>query len=144
MPFIFLEEAGTAMKTIKEMLLKKREDLVQEIARRSKASTESAAQDIGDILDSVSEERTRELDLILTDREKRKLAQIDDALDRIEENTYGLCEECGVKIPKARLKVLPFAIFCVECQEKNEREEKYTREESEDGIRNVPVADVEE
>ena len=144
MHFIFLAEAGTDMKTIKEMLLKKREDLVQEIARRSKASTESAAQDIGDILDSVSEERTRELDLILTDREKRKLAQIDDALDRIEENTYGLCEECGIKIPKARLKVLPFATYCVECQEKNEREEKYTREESEEGIRKVPVADVEE
>ena len=132
------------MKAIKEMLLKKREELVLEIGRRSKASAESAAQDIGDILDSVSEERTRELDLILTDREKRKLAQIDDAIDRIEENTYGICEECGVKIPKARLKVLPFAIFCVECQEKNEREEKYTREESEDGIRKVPVADVEE
>jgi len=132
------------MKTIKEMLLKKREDLVLEISRRSKASTESAAQDIGDILDSVSEERTRELDLILTDREKRKLAQIDDAIDRIEENTYGLCEECGIKIPKARLKVLPFATYCVECQEKNEREEKYTREESEEGIRKVSVADVEE
>ena len=132
------------MKTIKEMLLKKREDLVLEIGRRSRAGTESAAQDIGDIIDSVSEERTRELDLILTDREKRKLAQIDDAIDRIEENTYGLCEECGIKIPKARLKVLPFATYCVECQEKNEREEKYTREESEDGIRKVPVADVEE
>ena len=132
------------MKTIKEMLLKKREDLVQEISRRSKASTESGAQDIGDILDSVSEERTRELDMILTDREKRKLAQIDDAIDRIDENTYGLCEDCGVKIPKARLKVLPFAKYCVECQEKNEREEKYTREESEDGIRKVPVSDVEE
>jgi DnaK suppressor protein len=132
------------MKTIKEMLLKKREDLVQEISRRSKASTESGAQDIGDILDSVSEERTRELDMILTDREKRKLAQIDDAIDRIDENTYGLCEECGVKIPKARLRVLPFAKYCVECQEKTEREEKYTREEPEDGIRKVPVGDVEE
>jgi DnaK suppressor protein len=132
------------MKAIKEMLLKKREELVLEIGRRSKANTESAVQDIGDILDSVSEERTRELDLILTDREKRKLAQIDDAIDRIEENTYGLCEECGIKIPKARLKVLLFAKYCVECQEKNEREEKYTREESEDGIRKVPVAEVEE
>ena len=132
------------MKTIKEMLLKKREDLVQEISRRSKASTESGAQDIGDILDSVSEERTRELDMILTDREKRKLAQIDDAIDRIDENTYGLCEDCGVKIPKARLRVLPFAKYCVECQEKTEPEEKYTREEPEDGIRKVPVGDVEE
>ncbi|MBP2688669.1 MAG: molecular chaperone DnaK [Deltaproteobacteria bacterium] len=132
------------MKTIKEMLLKKREDLVQEISRRSKASTESGAQDIGDILDSVSEERTRELDMILTDREKRKLAQIDDAIERIDENTYGLCEDCGIKIPKARLRVLPFAKYCVECQEKTEREEKYTREEPEDGIRKVPVGDVEE
>ena len=132
------------MKTIKDMLLKKREDLVREIARRSKASTESGAQDIGDILDSVSEERTRELDMILTDREKRKLLQIDDALDRIEESTYGQCEECGVKIPRARLKVLPFAKYCVECQEKTEREEKYTREEPEEGIRKVPMGEVEE
>jgi len=132
------------MKPIKDMLLKMREDLVHEIARRSKATTEPGAQDIGDILDSVSEERTRELDMILTDREKRKLLQIDDSLDRIEEDTYGLCEDCGTKIPRARLKVLPFAKFCVECQEKNEREEKYTREEPEEGIRKVPMGDVEE
>jgi DnaK suppressor protein len=132
------------MKPIKDMLLKMREDLVHEIARRSKATTEPGAQDIGDVLDSVSEERTRELDMILTDREKRKLLQIDDALDRIEDGTYGQCEECGVKIPRARLKVLPFAKFCVECQEKNEREEKYTREEPEEGIKKVPMGEVEE
>jgi len=132
------------MKPIKDMLLKMRGDLVHEIARRSKATTEPGAQDIGDVLDSVSEERTRELDMILTDREKRKLLQIDDALDRIEDGTYGQCEECGVKIPKARLKVLPFAKFCVECQEKNEREEKYTREEPEEGIKKVPMSEVEE
>jgi DnaK suppressor protein len=132
------------MKPIKDMLLKMRVDLVHEIARRSKATTEPGAQDIGDVLDSVSEERTRELDMILTDREKRKLLQIDDALDRIEDGTYGQCEECGVKIPRARLKVLPFAKFCVECQEKNEREEKYTREEPEEGIKKVPMGEVEE
>ncbi len=40
--------------------------------------------------------------------------------------------------------MLPFAKFCVECQEKNEREEKYTREEPEDGIRKVPMGEVEE
>ena len=132
------------MKPIKDMLLKMREELVHEIARRSKATTEPGAQDIGDVLDSVSEERTRELDMILTDREKRKLLQIDDALDRIEDGVYGQCEECGVKIPRARLKVLPFAKFCVECQEKNEREEKYTREEPEEGIKKVPMGEVEE
>lgn len=132
------------MKSIKEMLLKMREELVRGIARRSRESKGGSAQDIGDILDSVSEERTRELDMLLTDREKQKLKQIDDALDRIEENLYGLCEECGVKIPKARLKVVPFAKYCVECKEVIEREEKYTREEPEAGIKKVPVAETEE
>ena len=132
------------MKSIKEMLLRTREDLVREIARRSKATTEGTMPDIGDILDSVSEERTRELDMILTDREKKKLNQIDDAIDRIDEGTYGMCEECGVKIPKGRLKVMPFAKYCVECQEKIEREEKYLREESEEGIKKVPAGEAEE
>jgi DnaK suppressor protein len=132
------------MKTIKDMLLKMREDLVREIARRSRATTGEAAQDIGDIIDSVSEERTRELDMILTDREKKKLLQIDEALDRIEDGTYGLCEECDIKIPKPRLKVLPFAKYCVECQEKLEREEKYLREEPEDALRKAPGGEVEE
>ncbi len=132
------------MKSIKDMLLGMRETLVQEIARRSRATTEGTTPDIGDILDSVSEERTRELDMILTDREKKKLKQIDDALDRIEENTYGLCEECGVKIPKARLKVMPFAKHCVECAEKMEREERYMREEPEEGMKKLPIGEVEE
>jgi len=132
------------MKPVRDMLLKMRSDLAQDISRRSKITTEPGAQDIGDILDLVSEERTRELDIILTDREKRKLQQIDDALEKVEEDTYGQCEDCGIKIPKARLKVLPFAKFCVECQEKNEREEKYSREDLDEGIRKVPMVEVEE
>jgi len=132
------------MKSIKDMLLRMREDLVLEIARRSKVSTEGVMPDIGDILDSVTEERTRELDMILTDREKKKLGQIDDAIDRIEDGSYGLCDECSVKIPKGRLKVVPFAKYCVECQEKLEREEKYLREEPEEGIKKVPSGEVEE
>ena len=132
------------MKSIKDMLLRMREDLVREIARRSKATTEGVMPDIGDILDSVSEERTRELDMILTDREKKKLNQIDDAIDRIEDGSYGMCEECAVKIPKGRLKVMPFAKYCVECQEKIEREEKYLREEAEEGIKKVPAGEAEE
>jgi DnaK suppressor protein len=132
------------MKSIKDMLLKMREELVRGIARKSKETAVSGVSDIGDILDSVSEERTRELEMILTDREKQKLKQIDDALDRIEEKTYGLCEECGVKIPRARLKVVPFAKYCVECKEAIEREEKYTREEPEESVKKVPMAEAEE
>ncbi|MBK5095332.1 MAG: TraR/DksA family transcriptional regulator [Deltaproteobacteria bacterium] len=132
------------MKSIKDMLLKTREELVQGIARKSKETAVSGVSDIGDILDSVSEERTRELYMIFIDREKQKLKQIDDALDRIEEKTYGFCEECGVKIPRPRLKVVPFAKYCVECKEAIEREEKYTREEPEESVKKVPMAEAEE
>ena len=132
------------MKSIKDMLLKTREELVQGIARKSKETAVSGVSDIGDILDSVSEERTRELYMIFIDREKQKLKQIDDALDRIEEKTYGFCEECGVKIPRPRLKVLPFAKYYVECKEAIEREEKYTREEPEESVKKVPMAEAEE
>ena len=132
------------MKSIKDMLLKTREELVQGIARKSRETAVSGVSDIGDILDSVSEERTRELYMIFIDREKQKLKQIDDALDRIEEKTYGLCEECGVKIPRPRLKVVPFAKYCVECKEAIEREEKYTREEPEESVKKVPMAEAEE
>ncbi len=65
------------MKSIKDMLLKTREELVQGIARKSKETAVSGVSDIGDILDSVSEERTRELYMIFIDREKQKLKQID-------------------------------------------------------------------
>ncbi|MGB3095369.1 MAG: TraR/DksA family transcriptional regulator [Candidatus Deferrimicrobiaceae bacterium] len=132
------------MKSIKDMLLKTREELVQGIARKSRETAVSGVSDIGDILDSVSEERTRELYMIFIDREKQKLKQIDDALDRIEEKTYGFCEECGVKIPRPRLKVVPFAKYCVECKEAIEREEKYTREEPEESVKKVPMAEAEE
>lgn len=128
------------MKSIKEMLLKMREELALGIARRSKDTTQGGAIDVGDTLDLVSEERTRELDLILTDRAKQKIEKIDDALERIEDGSYGECEECGVKVPKARLKVMPFAKYCVDCQERVERDEKYAQEEPEDELKKSPIA----
>ena len=45
-----------------------------------------------------------------------QLEKIDHALARIEEGTYGTCEDCGVAIPAARLEVMPSATLCVECQ----------------------------
>lgn len=131
------------MKTIKEMLIAMREDLVKEISRRSRETAGTPPQqDIGDIYDAVSEERSRDLDLILNEHQKRTIDQIDEALERIDEGTYGECEECGVKIPKGRLRIRPFAKLCVECQEKVEREEKYVRgEEGEGGgFGKAPVA----
>ena len=63
----------------------------------------------------------QEFTLSLMENDGATLSQIEASLERIEDGTYGLCEECGVKIPKARLNALPYAILCVKCAEQGER-----------------------
>jgi DnaK suppressor protein len=60
------------------------------------------------------------MDFALMEMESETLKKIDEALHRLEEGTYGDCAECGQKIAEARLKALPFASTCRECQEQQE------------------------
>ncbi len=64
----------------------------------------------------------RETALNIASGESDWLREIDDALNRINEGTYGVCEGCNKEIPKKRLEVFPSARFCVECQSKLERD----------------------
>jgi DnaK suppressor protein len=57
----------------------------------------------------------QEFTLSLMENEGGALTQIEAALERIEDNTYGECEECGAKIPKARLNAIPYVALCVKC-----------------------------
>jgi DnaK suppressor protein len=66
----------------------------------------------------------QELTLSLVGSENNAISQIDEALKRIEDGSYGLCDKCGARIPKARLDAVPYAAQCVQCasqQEENER-----------------------
>jgi RNA polymerase-binding protein DksA len=63
----------------------------------------------------------QEFTLSLMETEEQTLDRIETALERIEEGTYGTCEECGVKIPKKRLDALPYATMCVKCASQLER-----------------------
>ncbi|HLE09236.1 MAG TPA: TraR/DksA family transcriptional regulator, partial [Thermodesulfobacteriota bacterium] len=67
-------------------------------------------------------ERQRELTLMLGDREREKLREIDKALERLNEEDYGVCEECGEPIGEERLRALPFTRVCVDCKSKSEKE----------------------
>jgi RNA polymerase-binding protein DksA len=62
----------------------------------------------------------RELALGLVSNEQQVLYRIEEALKRIDEGTYGVCEVCGERIKEARIKALPFATMCISCQEKEE------------------------
>jgi RNA polymerase-binding transcription factor len=77
-----------------------------------------------DPTDRASLESDRNFLLRIRDRERKLLAKIQEALKRIDEGTFGICQECGEEISESRLKARPVATLCVECKRKQERQEK--------------------
>ena len=71
--------------------------------------------------DTATETYDRELDYSLEESSERLRAEIDAALKRIEEGTYGICSNCGKQIPEERLEALPWATLCIDCQRQQER-----------------------
>lgn len=132
------KEATAEMKEQQElrgMLDELRKRTLREIAEKVKSGTAATGQEIGDIYDLASEERNRELDLLMGDRERNKLQMIDEAFSRLEEGTYGQCEECGDPINPKRLKALPFARTCVDCQTDKENEERMLKDRDQESNR---------
>jgi len=109
----------------KRQLLAQRASLLAQLSSlrggtvgRAEASAEHFGR--AEELDSGQISSTRELELALDDRESTELRMVDAALARIEAGTYGLCTDCGVEIPLARLHAAPEAPRCIACQEKIE------------------------
>ncbi len=108
---------------LKQQLLQQRESLLQQLAQlRGGASIVDAPAEI--LAQSETSHAQvfseRELELILDDRESGELRTINAALQRMEEGVYGLCTDCGVEIPLARLQAAPEAARCISCQNKHE------------------------
>jgi len=94
--------------------------------------------DIGDEGDRADTERTHEISILLSVRDKEKLQAIDEALEKLREGTYGVCEECGDEIGPGRLKAMPLARLCVPCQSRLEKETAHQRV-AEEKMRNQPL-----
>jgi len=132
---------------IRDILLQMKEDTLREIAKSLKNGADSAliSEPSGDIYDQASSERDRELGLLLGDREREKVHAIDEALLRIAENEYGVCEECEEEIPLGRLKAMPFARHCVKCKSDLEKLQAQTKRfEEERAYREIPLGSEEE
>ncbi len=112
---------------MRESLLDTKAKLLTEIDTELKAEREGNKDEGLDTYDLASEERDREINFILSDRERIKIKQIDDALERIDDATYGVCESCGLEIAEERLNALPFTRLCRDCQQEQEREAKSQR-----------------
>src|SRR5256886_15399313 len=133
------------LKQAAEMLEETKKQLLRELHGRVTEESEGQKDEGRDTYDLASDERDREINFILNDREREKLLAIDEALQRIKEKTYGICESCEGEIQLGRLKVLPFTRLCVKCQEENEKESKRQKTlEDERGYRKLVINDFEE
>lgn len=132
---------------IKSILEKIKEDTLREISKSVRNGTDAVATNEpgGDIYDQASSERDRELGLLLGDREREKLHSIDEALLRIDEDEYGICEECDEDIPLGRLKAMPFTRHCVKCKSDLEKLQAQTKRFEEDrAYREIPLGSEED
>jgi DnaK suppressor protein len=105
-----------------------REDLLRE-SRETLENLQEESQNHPDMADRASSESDRALELRTRDRQRKLISKIDAALKRIEDGTYGYCEETGDPIGIARLDARPIATLSLEAQELHERREKVYRDE---------------
>lgn len=113
----------------REKLLKWRADLQKESVETLHHMQEESVNE-ADVNDRASTETDRSFELRTRDRERKLILKINQALERLDQGTYGYCEETGVPIGVARLEARPIATLCLEAQERHERLEKTHREES--------------
>jgi len=133
------------LKAAKEKLLEMRRQILREVSADLEEGRETHKGEGMDTYDLASEERDREISFILSDRGREKLQAIQEALDRIEEGTYGICESCEGEIAEGRLEALPFTRLCVTCQQEREREAKLRRRDEDERLyRRLGSTDFEE
>ena len=112
----------------RQRLLAWREDILKE-ARETLQHLQDENQNHPDLADRASSETDRAIELRARDRQRKLIAKIDAALERIEDGTYGYCEETGEPISLKRLEARPIATLSIEAQERHERRERVFRDE---------------
>jgi len=121
--------ARKELAEFKKLVLKKKQEVLDEINHISedtlKKSQKEASGDISGytyhMADVATDTYDREFSMGIASNERKVIYELDDALKKIEEGTFGVCEECAGLISKSRLKAVPYARYCVKCQEKKEK-----------------------
>jgi len=107
----------------RELLTKSLEELLEH-AKNTVSDITAPKENLPDPTDRASFESERDLILRIRDRESKLIKKIKMALDRIEDNTFGVCEKCGEDISIARLKARPVTTHCIDCKTREEAVER--------------------
>ena len=105
---------------MRELLVKRRDALRRALAGDLSLLKQLRDQNGSDVVDAALDAAQDEISSQLAEVESRELSNIEVALERMKEGTYGLCEYCNQRIPLARLNALPYATSCIECQRASE------------------------
>jgi DnaK suppressor protein len=110
---------------IQRALERQRTDLLEEVGEvLTQPKTPEA---LPDVSDQASAEEDQRFSMRIMEREQNLLKKVNEALDRMKKQTYGICEQCGEDIPYKRLKARPVTTFCIECKTLQEQKERTRR-----------------
>ncbi len=108
----------------KALLNRKREELLSGAEKVVNGMSESNEENFPDPADRASHETDRSFLLRVKDRELKLISKVEEALKRIDDGAYGICELCGEEISEKRLEVRPVTTCCIECKTEEEEQEK--------------------
>ena len=119
------------VKQLRQLLITERIKLVEEIRSIAKDASTSPREASGDLsaytvhmADMAADTYERELSMNIASSEQQILYQIDEALKRLDDGSFGLCQQCNQPIAMSRLKAVPYASLCIECQRAKEQKTK--------------------
>jgi DnaK suppressor protein len=118
---------------LRKLLINRREEIIKEakseISKYIKGETRQLVDTALDDGDWSIVDLSEDISLKQLSTHRETLLKIDEALRKLDEGTYGMCEDCGEEISEERLQVIPFAIYCIDCKEKREQMEKMEKTE---------------
>ncbi len=110
-----------ALQELNDVLIRRRDALRKALAGDLSSLQELRQQSSGDVVDFALDSAQDEINSQLAEVESRELANLNHAIERMRQGTYGKCERCTSSIPLARLQALPYAVLCINCQREAEK-----------------------
>ncbi|MCB2226926.1 MAG: RNA polymerase-binding protein DksA [Desulfarculaceae bacterium] len=111
------------LESFRRLLEEKLDELLKE-AERTVAGMTDSKENFPDPTDRAAMESDRNFLLRIRDRERKLISKIREALERIEDGSYGICESCGEDISEKRLKARPVTTLCIDCKKRQEANER--------------------
>ncbi len=112
----------TFVEQMRDLLISQKREILEGLASTNEEFRAIVAEmDPKDVADVASDDIDRKMIEALGTQDIKRLKAIDAALTRINQGRYGLCMSCGKKIPEERLRAIPYAVLCIDCQKNEER-----------------------